>query len=93
MPANLSPEYKAAELHYRQARDPKERLQWLREMLRVIGNRRAVVVAALDFAFRHEICIDSGVSPSMRPSRRSPFTTAPTPDGVPENTRSPGISS
>ena len=40
MPANLSPEYKAAELHYRQARDPKERLQWLREMLRVIPKHK-----------------------------------------------------
>jgi ribosome-interacting GTPase 1 len=43
MPANLSPEYKAAQAALRQARDPSERLHCLREMLRVIpkqqGNR------------------------------------------------------
>lgn len=34
MPANLSPEYKAAEAAFRKARDPRERLEGLREMLR-----------------------------------------------------------
>ena len=36
MPANLSPEYKAAEAGFRATREPRERLQWLREMLRVL---------------------------------------------------------
>ena len=36
MPANLSPEYKAAADALRKARDPAERLELLREMLRVI---------------------------------------------------------
>ena len=40
MPANLSPEYKAAEANFRKARDPKERLEWLREMLRVIPKHK-----------------------------------------------------
>jgi len=40
MPANLSPEYKAAEAHFRKAREPKERLEWLREMLRVIPKHK-----------------------------------------------------
>ncbi len=40
MPANLSPEYKAAETSFRKARDPKERLEWLREMLRVIPKHK-----------------------------------------------------
>src|SRR5262245_8355690 len=40
MPANLSPEYKAAEAHFRKAREPKERLGWLREMLRVIPKHK-----------------------------------------------------
>ena len=40
MPANLSPEYKAAEANFRKARDPKERLDWLREMLRVIPKHK-----------------------------------------------------
>jgi hypothetical protein len=40
VPANLSPEYKAAEASFRQARDPRERLEWLREMLRTIPKHK-----------------------------------------------------
>ena len=40
MPANLSPEYKAAEANFRKARDPQVRLEWLREMLRVIPKHK-----------------------------------------------------
>ena len=40
MAANLSPEYKDAEAAYRKARDPEERLRWLREMLRTIPKHK-----------------------------------------------------
>lgn len=40
MPANLSPEYKTAEAAFRQARDPRERLECLREMLRTIPKHK-----------------------------------------------------
>ena len=40
MPANLTPEYKAAEAAFRKARDPRERLEFLREMLRVIPKHK-----------------------------------------------------
>lgn len=40
MPANLSPEYKAAEAAFRKARDPRERLERLREMLRTIPKHK-----------------------------------------------------
>src|SRR5512139_1881979 len=40
MPANLSPEYKSAEAAFRKARDPRERLEWLREMLRTIPKHK-----------------------------------------------------
>lgn len=40
MPANLSPDYKAAEAAYRQASEPKERLERLREMLRTIPKHK-----------------------------------------------------
>jgi ribosome-interacting GTPase 1 len=40
MPANLSPEYKAAEAGFRSTREPSERLQWLREMLRTIPKHK-----------------------------------------------------
>jgi ribosome-interacting GTPase 1 len=40
MPANLTPDYKAAEDAFRKARDPKERLECLREMLRLIPKHK-----------------------------------------------------
>jgi hypothetical protein len=40
MPANLSPEYKTAEAAYRKAREPRERLECLREMLRTIPKHK-----------------------------------------------------
>lgn len=40
MPANLSPEYRAAADALRRARDPEERLEHLREMLRVIPKHK-----------------------------------------------------
>ncbi|MCY4454383.1 MAG: 50S ribosome-binding GTPase [Immundisolibacterales bacterium] len=40
MPANLSPDYKAAEVAFRRASDPKERLERLREMLRTIPKHK-----------------------------------------------------
>ena len=40
MPANLSPEYKAAEAAFRKARDPRERLDYLHEMLRTIPKHK-----------------------------------------------------
>ena len=40
MPANLSPEYKTAEAAYRKAREPRERLELLREMLRTIPKHK-----------------------------------------------------
>ena len=40
MPANLSPEFKSAEAAFRAAREPKERLECLREMLRTIPKHK-----------------------------------------------------
>src|SRR3989442_10167656 len=40
MPANLSPDYKDAQEAYRKARDPEERLDCLREMLRTIPRHK-----------------------------------------------------
>jgi hypothetical protein len=40
VPANLSPEYKAAADAFRRARDPQARLEHLREMLRVIPKHK-----------------------------------------------------
>src|SRR5262245_27641057 len=40
MPANLTPEYRTAEAAFRKARDPAQRLDCLREMLRVIPKHK-----------------------------------------------------
>lgn len=40
MPANLSPEFRAAEAEFRKAREPRDRLHWLREMLRTIPKHK-----------------------------------------------------
>ena len=53
MPANLSPEYKAAEAAFRKTRDPHERLDWLREMLRTIPKHKGTDHLQADI--RHRI--------------------------------------
>jgi ribosome-interacting GTPase 1 len=56
MPANLSPEYKAAQAALRQARDPSERLHCLREMLRVIPKHKGTDHLQADLKRRiHEL--------------------------------------
>jgi len=40
MPTNVSPEYKKTELAYRQAREPRERLDCLKELLRMIPKHK-----------------------------------------------------
>ena len=40
MPANLSPEYKDAQEKFRRAREPQEKLECLREMLRTIPKHK-----------------------------------------------------
>lgn len=53
MPANLSPEYKAAEAAFRKARDPHERLDCLRDMLRTIPKHKGTDHLQADI--RHRI--------------------------------------
>lgn len=53
MPANLSPEYKAAEAAYRKARDLRERLDCLRDMLRTIPKHKGTDHLQADI--RHRI--------------------------------------
>lgn len=56
MPANLSPEYKAAQAALRQARDPNERLRCLREMLRVMPKHKGTDHLQADIKRRiHEL--------------------------------------
>jgi hypothetical protein len=55
VPANLSPEYKAAKAALRAARDSRTRLEWLREMLRTIPKHKGTEhhVADGDFVELH----------------------------------------
>ena len=52
MPANLSPEYKAADAAFRKARDPGERLECLREMLRTIPKHKGTEKLQADIKAR-----------------------------------------
>ncbi|MFH1262993.1 MAG: GTPase [Pseudomonadota bacterium] len=40
MPTNTTPEYKRSEAEYKKARDPHEKLKWLREMLRTVPKHK-----------------------------------------------------
>jgi uncharacterized protein len=72
MPANLTPEYKSAEAAFRQARDPRERLERLREMLRVIPKHKGTDHLQGDIKRRIKFCEGEGggfVTLALRPWR------------------------
>jgi len=73
MPANLSPEYKAAEAAYRKARDPRERLDGLREMLRTIPKHKGTDHLQADIKHRIKELSDELESPGRGgAARRGP---------------------
>ena len=55
VPANLSPEYKAAEAAFRKSREPRERLEWLREMLRTIPKHKGTERLQADIKARIKV--------------------------------------
>ncbi len=81
MPANLSPEYKAAEAEFRQAREPRERLQWLREMLRVIPKHKGTDHLQADIKRRIKELTEELEGPRKGGARGGP-TTAIHPEGA-----------
>src|SRR5215468_5334954 len=61
MPANLSPEYKRAEQAFRMAREPRERLDCLKEMLRTIPRHKGTEHLQADIKSRiRELTEDVG---------------------------------
>ena len=71
MPANLSPEYKAAQAALRQSRDPNERLRCLREMLRVIPKHKGTDHLQADLKRRiHELVEGARATQEGRSARR-----------------------
>jgi len=74
MPANLSPEYKAAEANFRKAREPSERLEWLREMLRTIPKHKGTDHLQADIKTRIKELSEALAGPKKGATRGGPAT-------------------
>jgi uncharacterized protein len=72
MPANLSPEYKAAEAAFRKAHDPSERLAGLREMLRTIPKHKGTDHLQADIKSRIRELSEELEAPRKGPARTAP---------------------
>ena len=82
MPANLSPEYKAAEAAFRKARDPRERLDWLREMLRTIPKHKGTDHLQADIKRRIKELSEELEGPSKGGAARSGPALVIRPEGA-----------
>ena len=81
MPANLAPDYKAAEAAFRRARDPAERLDHLKEMLRLIPKHKGTDHLQAEIKKRiKELTADLSGSPKGG-ARTGPATYVP-PEGA-----------
>ena len=69
MPANLSPEYKKAEQAFRSAREPRERLDSLREMLRTVPKHKGTERIQADIKSRIKELTDELGAPHKGPAR------------------------
>jgi ribosome-interacting GTPase 1 len=81
VPANLSPAYKTAEGQYRQAKDPQERLDALKEMLRAIPKHKGTEHLQADIKARIKELTDELAGPKKGGARTGP-TTFVKPDGA-----------
>jgi ribosome-interacting GTPase 1 len=72
MPANLSPEYKKAEQAYRAARDERERLDCLKEMLRTIPKHKGTEHLQADIKSRIKTLTDELSGPRKGGKRSGP---------------------
>jgi len=72
MPANLSPEYKAAEAAFRRAREPRERLDCLREMLRTIPKHKGTDHLQADIKSRIKELSEELEAPKKGPAHSGP---------------------
>lgn len=75
MPANLTPAYKAAEAAYKQASDPKERLELLREMLRVIPKHKGTDHLQADIKSKMKELTEALAGPKKGGARGGPPTS------------------
>jgi ribosome-interacting GTPase 1 len=81
MPANLSPEYKNAQEAFRQARDPQEKLESLREMLRTIPKHKGTEHLQADIKTRIKEMTEELGGPRKGAARGGP-ELAIRPDGA-----------
>ncbi|HET7294609.1 MAG TPA: GTPase [Vicinamibacteria bacterium] len=72
MPANLSPEYKSAEAAYRRARDPRERLERLREMLSSIPKHKGTEHLQAEIKSRIKELTEEVAAPRKAGARTGP---------------------
>lgn len=72
MPANLSPEYKNAQDAFRRARDPQEKLEYLREMLRTIPKHKGTEHLQADIKTRIKELTDELGGPKKGAVRGGP---------------------
>ena len=81
MPANLSPEYKAAEAEFRGARSPEDRLHALREMLRTLPKHKGTEHLQADIRTRIKEITEELAGPKKGGARTAP-PTAIRPEGA-----------
>jgi ribosome-interacting GTPase 1 len=82
MPANLSPEYKAAEATFRKAREPRERLDCLREMLRTIPKHKGTDHLQADIKSRIKALSEELEAPKKGGAARSGPALVIRPEGA-----------
>lgn len=75
MPANLTPAYKSAEARYKSAREPADRLDALREMLRVIPKHKGTDHLQADIKAKIKELTDELAGPRKGGTRTGPATT------------------
>jgi ribosome-interacting GTPase 1 len=75
MPANLSPEYKDAQERFRRARDPQEKLECLREMLRTIPKHKGTEHLQAEIKTRVKELVDELGGPKKGAVRGGPDLT------------------
>lgn len=73
MPTNVSPEYKKAQEQYRKAREPAERLRWLREMLSTIPKHKGTEHLQADIKVRIKDLTEELAGPKKGAARTGPL--------------------
>jgi ribosome-interacting GTPase 1 len=75
VPANLTPEYKAAEAEFRKARDAESRLRCLREMLRTVPKHKGTEHLRADIKTRVKQLSEELAAPTRGGARTGPHTS------------------